>query len=332
MNTNFKALAIVAATWLAFGAAHSRELRMADLAPAPSPWGKTLQAFADKVGELSGGKLTIKVFAGGQLGDEKETTSQAVRGRLDLVGASNTGASLVVPEYALLAAPYIWDNTKQGDCVTDNHLDKIYTPLFTAKGLVPLAWTEIGNQIVFSTFPVKSPSDLKGKKVRTAPVKTDTIYMNATGANAVPLGGADSMPALKTGGVSAATWPTVFGIAVGYHKVATNVTVTKHSHQTGAYLVSKRTWDSLSKQEKGWILQARDTVISTLRGKIRGAEGALLKKAAEDGATVTTLSETDAKAWRSIAGQVTAQVVKETGGQATQVWAQLNEAKKACSK
>lgn len=332
MKTSFRLVAVATALSLATGIAQARELKMADGAPAPSPWGKTLQAFADKVGELSGGKLTVKVFAGGQLGDESVTTRQAMRGRLDLVGTSNTGASLVVPEFALLAAPYVWDSEAQGDCVTDKHLNQIYSPMFEAKGLKPLAWTEIGNQILFSTFPVAAPADLAGKKVRTAPVKTDTIYMDHTGATAVPLGLADSMPALKTGGVSAVSFPTVYGIAVGYHKVASNVVVTKHSHQTGAYLVSKETWNSLSQEEQGWIEQARDAVIGTLRGKIRGAEMGLLKKAAADGATVTQLNPTTMKAWSILGGEVTDQVLKETGGQAASVWKALNQAKQACGK
>ncbi len=71
-----------------------------------------------------------------------------------------------------------------------------------------------------------------------------------------------------------------------------------------------------------------------LRGKVNSwGRGRYWKKAVEKmGATVTTLSETDAKAWRSIVGQVTAyRLRKETRlwPSLTQVWAQLNEAKKA---
>lgn len=323
-------LSIAAALCLFAHSAHARELRASNAAPAESPWGKAFAAFGQKIGELSGGKLTVKVFPGGQLGDEQETIRQAGRGRIDIVGVSNTGASLMVPEFALLAAPYLWDSSKQGDCVIDNHLKKVFEPMFVAKGLQPVSWTEIGNQIVFSAFPVAVPADLSGKKIRTAPVKTDTIYVNATGATAVPLGLADTMPALKTGGVAGATFPTVYGLAVGYDKVAKHVAVTNHSHQTGTYLVSSKTWSSLSPQERDWITQAADAATANIRPAIRQAEAGLLKKAEAEGAVVTRPEGSTLKSWRILAGQVTDQVLKETGGQSASVWQQIQAAKQAC--
>ncbi len=81
------------------------ELRSYGAAPAQTPWGKIADAFAAKVAELSGGKLTIKHFHASQLGDEQTAIRQVARGRLDIGFFSNTATSLVVPEYGLLASP-----------------------------------------------------------------------------------------------------------------------------------------------------------------------------------------------------------------------------------
>lgn len=330
MRTLFTALALAAGLALSAPALQARELRLGSAAPAATPWGKSYEAFAELVAKKSGGSLTIKVFPGGQLGDEQSMIRQTARGRIDITGASNTGAALMVPEFALLAAPYLWDSPAQGDCVDDKHLRKVFAPMFVDKGLVPLAFVEVGHQILFSTFPVSVPADLAGKKVRTAPVKTDTIYIDATGATSVPLGVADAMPALKTGGVSATTWPTVYGLAVGYHKVAPYVVVTSHAHQRGAFLISQKVWASLSAAEKGWVQDAATEAHANLRTGIRQAEAGLLKKAATEGATVTTPTGPTARAWQILAGQVSEQVVKESGDKAKAIWAQIQAAKKAC--
>ncbi|MEZ5649807.1 MAG: TRAP transporter substrate-binding protein DctP [Burkholderiaceae bacterium] len=324
------AAAFAAVLCVSAASLEARELRVSNAAPAATPWGKALDAFAARVAELSGGKLTLKTFPGGQLGDEQETIRQTVRGRIDITGASNTAASLIVPEFALLAAPYLWDTQAQGDCVTDKHLMTVYEPMFDDKGLRPISWTEIGNQILFTTSPVSVPADIAGKKIRTAPVRTDTIFINSTGATAVPLGLADSMPALKTGGVVGVTFPAVYGLAVGYQKVASNILVTNHSHQTGGYFVSAKTWKSLSDEEKGWITDAAATTLSGLRPQIRKAEAGLLQKAATEGATVHEISGAQAKAWRLQAAKVTEQVVEETGGNAKAVWAKIQSAKQDC--
>ena len=78
------ALAVV----LAISAADARELRSAGAAPEKTPWGQSVNAFAAKVAELSGGSLTIKHFHASQLGDEQTTVRQVARGRLDMGGFS----------------------------------------------------------------------------------------------------------------------------------------------------------------------------------------------------------------------------------------------------
>ena len=89
------------------------------------------------------------------------------------------------------------------------------------------------------------------------------------------------MPALKTGNVEAVTWPTVYGIAVGYHKEAPHVTVTNHVHQIGTVLVSAKTWGSLDEKEQGWIREAAKE-IKGLRKSVRGAEAAATVKENHD--------------------------------------------------
>ena len=224
-------LAGVLAALLFVGTAEARELRSAGAAPAGSPWGKVTDAFVAKVAELSGGTLTIKHFHASQLGDEQTTVRQVARGRLDMGLFSNTASSLLVPEFGLLASPFAFESLEQADCVADNHLLNTFGGSFDEAGVAPIAWLEIGQQIVFSKNPIVTPADLAGVKIRTAPTRTDTLFMDGAGGSAVPLGTTDTMPALKTGNVSAATWPAVYGIAVGYHKVAPHVTATNHVHQ-----------------------------------------------------------------------------------------------------
>jgi len=316
---------------LPFHAASALELKMTLAPPPQSPWGKFAIKVAEKVKEASGGKLTIKVFFNNQLGgSEQNQIRQIVRGRIDMGANSNTAISLVAPEFALLAAPYLWKDLKEADCVADKHLLPVYDKLLKKGGIVALTWMEVGNQIIFAKKQIKSPADLAGLKLRTAPTKTDTIYMQVAGASAIPLGTAESMPALKTGLVQAATWPAVFGIAVGYHKVARYITVTNHSHQIGAVHISRKVWDKLSKEQQGWLKSAYVTA-GFLRKSVRGAEGFLLGKLAKEGYPIYRPNAEEMKAWRSKAPAAQARIVKELGGDSEAVWKQLQAARKSCS-
>lgn len=322
-------LTAVVAALLAVSTAHAKELRLSMAPPPNSPWGAVAQSFVDKVAELSGGELTINAFMGSKLGGEQDVIKQISRGRVDMGVMSNTAVSLVVPEFGLLASPYAFDSAEQFDCVADNHLLDTYGDEFDAAGIKTLSWMEVGYQVVYTKNPARVPSDLAGVKIRTAPSATDTLFMKEAGVTAVPLSPADTIPAMKTGQVDGATQLSVFGIVVGYHKVSPHIILTRHQHQVGGVVMSKRTWEGLSSQEKAWISEAAPIFLN-LRGALRGAEGGLLKKAESEGATVIELSNAELGQWKALAPDAQKAILDELGDSAKAKWREIQKAKAAC--
>lgn len=322
----------VLATALAYGAtaASAKELRLSMAPPPKSPWGAVARKFVDKVAELSGGALTIKAFMGSKLGGEQDVIKQIARGRIDMGVMSNTAVSLVVPEFGLLASPYAFDSAEQFDCVADKHLLSTFGKEFSDAGIRTLSWMEVGYQVIFSKNGVRTPGDLKGMKIRTAPSVTDTKYIQKAGGTAVPLSPKDTIPSLKTGQVAAATQLSVFGIVVGYPKVAPQITLTRHQHQVGAIVMSKRSWDRLSDKEKGWINEAAPTFLE-LRKMIRGAEGTLIKKAEGGGSTIINLSDAELAKWKAVVPDAQKIILDEMGDTAKAKWDEIQKAKAACS-
>jgi TRAP-type transport system periplasmic protein len=326
----FTSLAVALLLTIGATVVQAKELRLSMAPPAKSPWGAVAQKFVNKVAEISGGKLTVKAYMGSKLGGEQDVVKQIARGRVDLGVMSNTAVSLLVPEFGLLASPYAFDSAKQFDCVADNHLLNTFGDDFSKAGIRAISWMEVGYQVVFGKNEIRVPSDLAGVKIRTAPSATDTKFIQTAGGTVVPLSPKDTIPALKTGQVAAATQLSVFGIVVGYPKVAPVITLTRHQHQVGGVIISKRTWDKLSDQEKAWINEAAPTFLE-LRKTIRGAEGALLKKAQGGGATVINLKDDELAQWKAVAPKAQKAIIKELGGSAADKWNAIGKAKAACS-
>ena len=281
------------------------------------------------VGELSGGKLKIQPYFSSQLGDEQTVIRQSVRGRIDMSGQSNTATSLVVPEFALLAAPYLWDSPAHADCVFDNHVEPIFGPMLQAKGLKLLNYVEVGHMILFSRKPIKAPADLSAYKIRVAPTKASVGFFESVGANGVPLNVLDAMPTLKTGGVNAMTWPVVYGIAIGTHKLAPNVTVTNHSHQIGTLTISMKSWNKLSADEQKWLWEGTQQA-TKLRKGIRGAENAMLGKLEKGGISVYRPNNAEMTLWRERGLASHDKLVQELGGNAQAIWKKIKAAAQAC--
>lgn len=323
-------IASVLAIGLTVVGAHAKELRLSMAPPPNSPWGKVAQKFVDKVAELSGGELTVTPYMASKLGGEQDVIKQIARGRIDMGVMSNTAVSLVVPEFGLLASPYAFDSAGQFDCVADNHLLDTFGAEFDAAGIKTLSWMEVGYQVVYTKNGARVPSDLKGIKLRTAPSVTDTQFMTEAGVTAVPLSPKDTIPAMKTGQVEGATQLSVFGIVVGYPKVAPHITLTRHQHQVGGIVMSKKTWNGLSEQEQAWINEAAPIFLE-LRGALRGAEGALLKKAANEGATVIELTEDEMNQWKALVPAAQEKILSEMGDAARAKWDAIQTAKAACN-
>ena len=310
--------------------AQAKELRLSMAPPPNSPWGAVTQKFVDKVAELSGGELTIKAFMGSKLGGEQDVIKQIARGRIDMGVMSNTAVSLAVPEFGLLASPYAFDSAEQFDCVADNHLLATYGDDFDKAGLKTLSWMEVGYQVLYTKDGARVPSDLQGVKIRTAPSATDTKFMQQAGVTAVPLSPKDTIPAMKTGQVEGATQLSVFGIVVGYPAVASHITLTRHQHQVGGIVMSKKTWDGLSEQEQAWVNEAAPIFLE-LRAALRGAEGALLKKAESEGATIINLTDEEMAEWKALVPAAQDVILNEMGDAAKAKWEAIQTAKAACA-
>jgi len=328
---NFKTLTATAVIFSALAATtQARELRLSAAPPPTSPWGAVTQRFVDRVAEISEGELTVNAYMGGTLGSEQDIVRQIARGRVDMGVMSNTAVSLLVPEFGLLASPYAFESAEQFDCVADNHLLGTFGDDFEAAGIRALSWMEVGYQVIFGTEEIHGPSDLAGMPIRTAPSATDSMFIQEAGGTPVPLGPNEAVAAIETGQVSAATQLSVFGIAVGYDRVAPFITLTRHQHQVGAIIMSNRTWNSLNEQEQGWINEAAPIFLE-LRASIRGAEGALLGRAAEGGATVIELSDEEMAQWRALAPAAQENILNDLGESARDVWDQIQQARTNCS-
>lgn len=324
------AVAAIIATQAAV-AADVTELRYATVAPEKTPWGAYLHKTIAVAEEAAVGSLKITPFFSAALGDEQTSLRQTVRGRIDISGQSGVATSLVVPEIALLGAPFLFKDTAESDCVYDNHVNPIFGPMLKEKGLILLSYVEVGWPTIFSVAPLNTVEQGQNIKLRVPPSRATTLYWSEVGAAGVPMGVVDMIPALKTGQVKAIHTSTVYGIAIGLHKLAPYVSYNNtHQHDVGTVTVSAKTWNKLTPVQQA-ALKKTASYVNELRQGIRGAEQALLGKAAKEGATVNRIDSAAMAGWQTHAAAAQEALVGEIGGRAAEIWNRIQVAKKACS-
>ena len=199
--------------------------------------------------------------------------------------------------------------------VFDKHVQDIFGPMLDNKGLVLIC---VGLANLFSHGPSCDKRCCWRENAPAADTGGDLLRKRA-GGSGVPMGVVDMVPALKTGQVKALQTSTVYGIAIGLHKLAPNVTYAQISHDIGTITVSKKTWKKLNEKQSG-ALRLMANYVDELRKGIRGAEQALLGKIEKAGINVIRPAGEDAASWRSYAAAAQQDLVEGIGPTAKPIW------------
>ena len=336
-------LTFLTAAWAALGMAAAPttvsaqdtkpvELRYSSGAPpSGNPWVMQINRFGKDVEEESKGEIKIQTFFASALGSEQDTVQQVVRGRIDMGGYSGGSAALIVPEIGLLLMPVYFASAAEFDCVLDNHMTKMVTDLFAAKGIRFAGWSEVGNIDLWGKKPYLSPKDLSGVKAASYANKTQQLFFSSNGANPNPLGLPEWIPAFQTGLAEVVFTTITYALPSGLTKVAP-VATRGFYDSPGLTLMNKAAFEKLSKAHQDALVRAtaRHTSAKS-RTEVRGFENTLFGMHEKAGGQAVVLTPEQRAEWRKVLAPVYPQIVKETGGSADRFFAAMEAGRKACS-
>ena len=310
------------------------ELRYSSGAPPTgNPWVMQINRLVKDLDEESKGELKIVPFFGSQLGSEQDTVQQVARGRIDMGGYSSGSAALIVPEIALLIMPFYFKNTAELDCVLDNHLTRLVTDLYAKKGVQFLSWAEVGTIDLFGKKAYASPKDVSGIKAGGYANRSSALFYGTLGANAIPLGLPEWIPAIQTGLTEVQASPITFALPSGLTKVATVATRVALYDSPSLTLMNKAVYDKLSKEHQSALQRAgARNPADKMRAEVRGFENTLYGMHEKAGGQIVTVSLEQREAWRKAVEPMYLQLVKETSGSADVFFAATEAGRKACAK
>jgi tripartite ATP-independent transporter DctP family solute receptor len=268
----------------------TRTLRFPSASNKGHPQVIGVEKFAELVKEKSGGKITVRPFPGGSLGPDLQVVSAMQGGTIDF---NVMNASLLagnVKEMAALDLPFLFNSSEEADAVIDGPVGQKLMDKLPAKGLVGLAYWDLGfREMHTRNKPVAKADDLKGLKMRVIPTPIYVEFMNATGANAVPMPFTETYTALEQGAIDGMTNP-LLNIPDGkYNEVSKHLTLTNHMYSPQIVIASKRTWDKLSDEEKKIFQDAAKETAIFQRKVAREEAAKVLEQLKKAGMTVHEL-------------------------------------------
>ncbi len=226
-----------------------REWRLVTTWPKNFPGlGTGAQRLADQITTASEGRLTVKLYAAGELVPPYESFDAVREGKAQMAHA----------------APYYWINKHRstpfyaavpGGLVAQEHnawvyhgggqelWDKLYAEFGLKAFLAGNSGTQMGG---WFQKDINSIEDFQGLKMRIPGLGAEVI--NRLGGTAVNLPGGEIMPALQSGVIDATEWVGPWNdLAFGFYKITKNY-YGPGFHEPGTaneLLMNKQDWDGL---------------------------------------------------------------------------------------
>jgi len=301
------ALAAGALSVATLGSAQSykSEYRMSLVLGPAFPWGKGGQIWADLVKERTQGRINIKLYPGVSLiqGDQTREFSALRQGVIDMAVGSTINWSPQVKQLNLFSMPFLMPDYAAVDALTQGPVGKQMFATLDKAGVVPLAWGENGyRELSNSKRAVRTPTDLKGMKIRVvgSPLFLDTF--TALGANPTQMSWADAQPAFASGAVDGQENPLSIFTAAKLHNVSQkHVTMWGYVADPLIFVVNKEIWASWTPADQAIVRQAAldagKQEIALARKGLVEADQPLLKEISALGVTITQLSPAERDAF-----------------------------------
>ncbi len=285
-------------------------VKLATVAPEGSPWAEALQSFKKKAEDGAKGKLRVKLFLGGTLGDENDTVLATKRGQIQAVGASTGALASQVPEFNVLELPYLFDKLEEADYVLAKVIKSDIEKHCADRGLQFGFWSENGYRSFGGKFKVTTPDDLKGKKMRSQENAIHLGMYRAFGASPVPIPTTEALTSLQTGAVDGYDQAALFLFAASWHTASTNYSITNHIYQPAAIVYNKEAWDKFPADVKDALKAAAAAVEDDLKKKVRALTPILLKNLEESGVKVNVLTDAERAPFAKIGEKARADYMK----------------------
>lgn len=222
-----------------------------------TPKGKAADFFAKRADELTKGKVKVEVYPNSSLYKDKEEMEALQIGAVQMLAPSLAKfGPLGVKEFEAFDFPFIFDDYADLHKVTQGPIGASLLAKLEPKGIKGLSFWDNGFKSFSANTPIKSPADLKGKKMRIQSSKVLDEQMRSVGALPQVMAFSEVYQALSTGVVDGTENPISNLYTQKMHEVQKNLTLTNHGYLGYAVIVNKKFWDELPADVRGKLEQA----------------------------------------------------------------------------
>jgi TRAP-type transport system periplasmic protein len=264
-----KRLALALLLAASSASAQTVRIKLGTLAPQGSTWHQLLLSMGQDFAKASGGKVELKVYAGGTQGNEGEMIRSMSFGKLQGAAVTAIGLHEITPEPQVEDVPFLIDSYEEYDYVHAKIRPKLEEAI-ARKGYQVVQWGEVGFVNLFSTEPYRTPADFaKGKVFTWNGDPGAEAAWKAAGFHPVVLSSTDLVSSLTTGMINVVGQSPLYAYTTNLYSRANHMLDLHWGFLTGATVVRKQTWDQIPADVRPKLLEIAEDYAKKTRDDIR---------------------------------------------------------------
>lgn len=240
---------------------------------AGSVWDEQFNLMGEEWRSISGGRVTLAVYPGGVLGDDRRVIDLMRGGtRPNAATLRIGGLALIDPVFDVLGMPFFFESFDELAFVIEA-LEPTLDARLEQAGYKRLAWGHAGWVQVFSREPIETLDDLKRTRMYTAAEGDAMIqWYKANGFTPVPLTFADLGGQLVSGGVDAVPLSASLLNSMNLFDELPHMLEAGVGPLTGAVVVKSAVWERIAPDLRPRILAAAEAMQERLEVEVPAKE------------------------------------------------------------
>ncbi|MDH3404133.1 MAG: TRAP transporter substrate-binding protein DctP [Acidobacteriota bacterium] len=284
---------------LAAGPARGEALKLATLVPDGSVWDQALKEMGSEWSAATDGRVSLRIYPGGVAGDESDIVRKMRIGQLHAAALTIAGLGDIDEAFSVFATPLLIASYDELAYVLEVAGPGLRRRL-EAKGFVFLHWGHGGWVHLFSKRPARTVADVKSLKMFAWAGDDARVQLwRRAGFQPVALASTDILTGLQTGLIEAYPTPPLAALSLQWFRETPYMTALGLAPLVGAVVVSKRSWDKISEEDRGRLLAIARRYEARLADEIPRQDGQAIEEMTRRGLEVVPAA--DPEAWQRAA-------------------------------
>jgi tripartite ATP-independent transporter DctP family solute receptor len=276
--------------------------------------------FAAKLKDLSKGTMLVDQYPGAQLGQEPQILQLVRAGDIEFAIVSSANTSTISPQAGVMSLHFLFRSEEHNiKALGDQKVFEAIRDMIddTVKGIHAIALGTQGFRHMYGKKEVHKVEDLRGYKVRVQATATEDTMFAAYGAQTVHMPFGSVYTSLQTGVVDFGENAVNVYLINKHYEVAPVLSMTGHEANNAIVWISDKLWQSLSAEQKQWVMTAAHDVSEQEPKRAFDLERSAATKLEKMGVKIVT--DVDKPGFQKIADPYLDKLAKDLGPHAEKI-------------